>query len=110
MKAMTELHQTDTNAADDSAGRAFGLEGNLYLPVLLAVFGALALFAVMGVLLRINYLVAGGAVAVPLAAVLGWVLLLKQGKPAGYDRDLIEHWLGGGNFTRVPTDQRRLLE
>ena len=34
---MTALRHTETNSADDSAGRAFGLDGNLYLPVLLAV-------------------------------------------------------------------------
>ncbi len=107
---MTALRHTETNSADDSAGRAFGLDGNLYLPVLLAVLGAGTLFAILGVLLRINTIVAGGLVALPLAAVLSWVLLLKQGQPAGYDRDLIEHWLGGGNFTRVPADQGRLLE
>ena len=44
---MTELRHSETNAADDSAGRAFGLEGNLYLPVLLSVLGSLALFAVL---------------------------------------------------------------
>ena len=44
---MTELRHIETNAADDSAGRAFGLEGNLYLPVLLSVLGSLALFAVL---------------------------------------------------------------
>ena len=36
---MGELRFTDSNAGDDSAGRAFGLEGNLYLPV---VFGLVA--------------------------------------------------------------------
>ena len=30
---MNELRLTDTNAGDDSAGRVFGLEGNLYLPL-----------------------------------------------------------------------------
>ena len=106
---MTELRHTETNAADDSAGRAFGLDGNLYLPVLVAVVGALALFAVLGLLLRINLIVAGIMVTVPLAVVLGWVLLLKQGKPAGHDRDFVEYLLGGGNFTRLPADQGRLL-
>jgi hypothetical protein len=42
--------------------------------------------------------------------ILGWVFLLKQGRPAGYDRDLLEHWLGGGNFTRVAAEQGRLVE
>jgi len=107
---MTELRHTETNAADDSSGRAFGLDGNLYLPVLLSVLGALALFGVLGVLLHVNYVVAGTSAAIPLGIVLGWALLLKQGKPAGYDRDLIEHLLGGGNFTRVTGEQGRLLE
>jgi hypothetical protein len=107
---MSELRHTETNAADDSSGRAFGLDGNLYLPVILSVLGALALFAILSLLLHVNYAVAGVVVAIPLAVVLGWVLLLKQGKPAGYDRDLIEHLLGGGNFTRAAGEQRRLLE
>ena len=55
---MTELKHTETNAADDSSGRAFGLDGNLYLPVLLTVSGALALFAVLGILLRVPYVLA----------------------------------------------------
>jgi hypothetical protein len=42
---MNDLRFTDTNAADDSAGRAFGLDGNLYLPVAAAALGAVGLFA-----------------------------------------------------------------
>jgi hypothetical protein len=45
MKAMTELRLTETNAADDSSGRAFGLDGNLYLPVLCATVGARRIFS-----------------------------------------------------------------
>ena len=110
MKAMTDLRQTETNAADDSSGRAFGLDGNLYLPVLLAVLGALGLFAVLNLGLRLGFVTAGIATGLPLAVVLGWALLLKQGKPAGYDRDLIEHWLGGGHFTRAAGDQGGIAE
>jgi hypothetical protein len=107
---MTELRYTETNAADDSSGRAFGLDGNLYLPVLFSVVGALGLFAILSLLLHVSYTVSGGIVAIPLAVVLAWVLLLKQGKPAGYDRDLVEHWLGGGDFTRATGEQGRLVE
>lgn len=106
---MTELRHIETNAADDSAGRAFGLEGNLYLPVLLSIVGALALFAVLGLIVRVNFVLAGLVAAVPLAVILTWVFLLKQGRPAGYDRDLLEHWLSGGHFTRVAADQGRLV-
>jgi hypothetical protein len=30
---MNELRLTDTNAADDSAGSVWGLDGNLFMPV-----------------------------------------------------------------------------
>lgn len=107
---MTDLRHTETNASDDSSGRAFGLDGNLYLPVLLAVFAALGIFGSLAVLLHVSYLLAGAVAGSPLAGVLGWVLLLRHGKPAGYDRDLIEHLLGAGSFTRVAAEQRRLTE
>lgn len=103
---MHELRHTDTNAADDSAGRAFGLEGNLYLPVVLTFFGALGLFALLTVLFHASALASGLLVALPLGAVLAWVLCLRQGKPAGHDRDWLEDRLGGANFTRIEAEQR----
>ena len=102
---MHELRHTDTNAADDSAGRAFGLEGNLYLPVVLAMVGALGLFALLTLLLHAHPLASGLLVALPLGAVLAWVLGLRHGKPAGHDRDWLEARLGGADFTRAETDQ-----
>ncbi len=107
---MTDLRQTETNSADDTSGRAFGLDGNLYLPVLLALLAALVIFAGLGVVLHVSYSVAGGIAAGPLLVVSGWVLLLKQGRPAGYDRDLVEYLFGGGDFTRVSPDQGGLVE
>jgi len=95
-----ELRFTDTNAADDSAGRAFGLEGDLYLPVVIAAVTAVGLFALWGLFLHAGYALAGGIAALPLAGTLGWVVLLKHGKPSGYDRDKIEDLLRSGDFTR----------
>lgn len=97
---MTELRYTDTNAADDSAGRAFGLEGNLYLPVVLAIVAAIGLFALLAFGFHAGYLVAGLLSTPPLAAVLAWAFWLKHGRPAGYDRDRLEDLFGGGDFTR----------
>ncbi|OAM87330.1 hypothetical protein OH491_26725 [Termitidicoccus mucosus] len=107
---MADLRYTETNAADDSAGRVFGLDGNLYLPVLLAMLGALALFAILTLVFKVGFILAGFIVAVPLVGVLGWILLLKQGKPAGYDRDLLEQLLSNGNFTRIAAEQGRVVE
>jgi len=97
---MGELRFTDTNAGDDSAGRAFGLDGNLYLPVVIAAVTAVGLFALLGLVLHAGYPFAATIAAVPLGGTLGWALWLKQGKPAGYDRDKLEDLLGSGGFTR----------
>jgi len=106
---MTELRHTETNAGDDSTGRAFGLDGNLYLAVLLAVMGSLVIFAVLGLLLHLNYLLASLIASLPLTGVLVWALCLKKGKPAGYDRDILDHWRSRGNFTKNTSEQERIL-
>jgi len=38
------------------------------------------------------------AAVAPLAVVLLYIFGFRQGKPAGYDRDLFELWLGGPGF------------
>jgi hypothetical protein len=97
---MSELRFTDTNAGDDSAGRAFGLEGNLYLPLVLGVVAGIALFA-GAVWIGAGLGVATVTASVPVGLVGGWLVLFKHGKPAGYDRDKLDELLGGGDFTRA---------
>ena len=99
MNAMHELRFTDTNAADDSAGRAFGLDGNLYLPVVGGGVAGVVLFAGLG-FVGIGYPVAGAVAVIPIIGSLVWVLGFRQGKPAGYDRDKLDDLLGGADFTR----------
>ena len=106
---MSELHYTETNAANDSTGRAFGLDGNLYLPVLIAVVGALAVFSLLVWLIGLSIVAAGTIISLPLLAVLGWVIGLRRGKPAGYDRDFLETLWNDGHFTRLAADQKGLL-
>ena len=103
-----ELRYTDTNAADDSAGRAFGLEGDLYLPLVIALAGAIGLTGLLGLGLRTSWIFAGVAGTLPLAAVAAWVLLLKHGKPPGYDRDRLDELMRGRDLTRSPRDQEGL--
>lgn len=105
-----ELRYTETNAADDSAGRAFGLDGNLYLPVVLTLLGALGLFAVLGLLLRLHLFVSGALAALPLAFMLAWAAFLKRGKPGGYDRDFLDNLMGLGDLTWVPADQEKAFQ
>jgi hypothetical protein len=42
---------------------------------------------------------------VPFAATLAYVLLFKQGKPPGYDRDLFDLWTSGRGFSPVASNQ-----
>ncbi len=107
---MTELRQTDTNAADDSAGRVFGLDGNLYLPVLLTVLGSLAAFALLGYLLHVPWSVAGAITGGPVIVVVCWAVFLRQGKPAGHDRDFVEGLVGGSDFGKAAGNQEGLAE
>ena len=55
---MSDLRITDTNSANDSKGRAFGLEGNDFIYVLIGLVGALGLYLVLNVLLHVQLLVA----------------------------------------------------
>ena len=105
-----ELRHTDSNAADDSRGRAFGLDGNLYLFVVIAVVVSLGIGAVLTNLLRVGWVIAGVVAALPLIGTVIWAVGLKHGKPSGYDRDWIEQKLGRGDFTRERAAQQGLLE
>ncbi len=106
---MSELIYTETNAANDSSGRAFGLDGNLYLPVLITMVGALAVFSLLVWLIGLSIIAAGAIITLPLLAVLAWVIALRRGKPAGYDRDFLETLWDRGHFTRHPANQKGLL-
>ncbi|HRG54653.1 MAG TPA: hypothetical protein PLG56_01325 [Lacunisphaera sp.] len=90
---MSEPRFTDTNSADDTAGRAFGLEGDLYLPVVIALVLAVALFCGLG-LLGIHYGIAGAAAVIPIAGAAIWTVGFKHRKPRGYDRDKLDEWQG----------------
>ena len=96
---MSDLRFTDTNAADDSAGRVFGLDGNLYLPVVFGLVAGVLMFAGLG-FAGAGYPLAGAVAAIPVGGSLVWVLGLRQGKPAGYDRDKLDQLLGGADFTK----------
>src|SRR5690606_3940058 len=106
MKTQTsDLRLTETNSADDSSGRTWGLEGNLFWHVpgggFAAVLTLLRCFSALRCRLRASPALA----SVPLALSLLYVSGLRQGKPPGYARDLLDGWLHGAGFSPDPTVQ-----
>ena len=94
----TELRLTETNAASDSQGRTWGLEGSLFWWLVGGVGVAITVFFVLLVMIKTSLLTSFLAALVPLGLCLAYIFGFRQGKPPGYDRDCFEHWFSSGGF------------
>jgi Flp pilus assembly protein TadB len=94
----TELRLTDTNAASDSKGRTWGLEGNLFWYLVGGVGAGLVTFFVLLVGLKSSLMTSFGVAVVPVMLCLAYIFGLRQGKPPGYDRDMFERCVSGSGF------------
>jgi hypothetical protein len=97
-----ELRFTETNSADDSAGKTSGLEGNLFWFVAGGAFAAVITLLLLFSVWRWTLLSAAVPALIPLGLALLYALGLRQGKPPGYDIDLFELWLKGPGFGPEP--------
>ena len=96
---MNELRITDTNSANDSRGRAFGLEGNDFIYVLVAFVVALGLYLVFAFMLKVG-MAAALVFSVPVfLAVAAWVLLFRHNKPDGYAEDFFDDLINGEGWS-----------
>lgn len=98
---MSELRVTDTNSANDSKGRAFGMEGNDFIYVLGAFVAALGFYLLLTILLRVGIF---PALLLALPVALGptaWVLFLRHNKPEGYAADWFDQRVNGEGFSLV---------
>lgn len=93
-----ELRFTETNSADDSTGKTWGLEGNLFWYLVGGGFASVVTLLLLFSVWRWNFVAALIPAAVPLALTLLYILAFRQGRPAGYDTDLLELWLKGAGF------------
>ncbi len=94
----TDLRLTDTNAASDSKGRTWGLEGGLFWWLVGGVGAGITLFFVLLVPLKASLLTSFVVALLPIALCLAYIFGLRQGKPPGYDRDIFERWISGSGF------------
>ena len=94
----TDLRLTDTNAASDSKGRTWGLEGGLFWWLVGGIGAGITLFFVLLVPLSQSFLTSFVVALIPVALCLAYIFGLRQGKPPGYDRDCLEYILSGKGF------------
>ena len=95
----SELRFTDTNAASDSKGRTWGLEGNLFWWLIGGIGAGIIVFFVLLVMVKVSLLLSFVAALVPVLICLAYIFMFRQGKPPGYDRDLFEYALTGRGFS-----------
>lgn len=105
MKA--DLRLTDTNAASDSKGRTWGLDGNLFWWLVGGVAVGITVFFVLLVMVKASLGTSFLAALVPVALCLIYIFGLRQGKPPGYDRDQFEQWTTGSGFAPEATTHRQ---
>ena len=90
---------TDTNAADDSKGRTWGLEGDLFWFVAGGAFAFVMVLLVCFSALKFSFFASLMIAAIPLTLCAVYVFVFRQGKPAGYDMDCLDYWLNGSGFS-----------
>lgn len=95
----TDLRLTDTNAASDSKGRTWGLEGNLIWWLIGGIGAGIVLFFLLIVVFKAGLMGSFGFAVVPVLVCLAYIFGLRHGKPPGYDRDCFEHWTSGTGFS-----------
>jgi hypothetical protein len=94
----SHLRFTDTNSGDDSHGRTWGLEGNLFWFLAGGAFVSVVLMLVLFSAYRFSFTTSVLIAGIPLLLAATYVFGFRQGKPPRYDLDCIEYWLGGRGF------------
>lgn len=93
-----ELRFTDTNSADDSHGRTWGLEGNLFWYVAGGGFISVVLMLLLFSVNKFSFGASALMAAIPFGLALTYVFGFRQGKPPRYDVDCLEYWFAGKGF------------
>jgi len=100
-----EIRFTETNSGDDSKGRTWGLEGDLFWFMAGGAFAFVMVLLVCFSALKMSFFTSLILGALPLTLCLIYIFVFRQGKPAGYDVDCLDYWLNGGGIS--PNLQRQ---
>jgi hypothetical protein len=102
---MSELRITDTNSVNDSKGRAFGLEGNDFIYVLVAFVVGFGLYLLLTVAFHAGMLAALCLTAPILGLTVAWVVLLRRNRPEGFAEDWFDHLVNREGWSFAPGAQ-----
>jgi hypothetical protein len=94
-----EIRFTETNSGDDSKGRTWGLEGDLFWFMAGGSFAFVMVLLVCFSAMKMSFFGSLLLAAVPLTLCVIYVFVFRQGKPAGYDLDCLDYWLNGAGIT-----------
>ena len=94
----TDLRFTDTNAASDSKGRTWGLEGGLFWWLVGGVGAGITVLLILLIVVKSSLTISVGTAVLPIGLCLAYIFGLRQGKPAGYDRDIFERGFTSNGF------------
>jgi hypothetical protein len=75
------------------------------MPVVASAAVSVGVLLILFALFHVHWLISLVIGAIPFTATLAYVLLFKQGKPPGYDRDLFDLWTNGRGFEPVAANQ-----
>ena len=101
----SDLTSTETNSSDESKGRTYGLDGDLFVVAVVTLFVAITAFTLLFTIFTWGWLPALIVVGLPAGLVYAWVFGLKQGRPAGYDLDWFEQLTMGTSWGYNPQHQ-----
>ena len=101
-----DIRFTDTNSADDSKGKTWGLDGNLFWYLIGGAFASVVIMLLLFSAYRMSFAAAAGVAIVPLTLTLIYVFGFRQGKPPRYDIDCLEYWFFGKGFN--PESQSKI--
>ncbi|MDX1951088.1 MAG: hypothetical protein SFY81_02825 [Verrucomicrobiota bacterium] len=93
-----QIRFTETNSADDSQGRTWGLDGNLFWFIAGGAFAFVVILLACFSALKMSFLLSSFLAALPLTLCVFYVFAFRQGKPPGYDVDCFDLWLNGRGF------------
>ena len=96
------IRLTDTNSSNDSSGRTWGLDGSLFWIVIGGAAASIGLMLFLFSAMHWNFLPSLATAAIPSGATLLYVFGFRQGKPPGYDIDILDTLLHGSGFAPEP--------